>query len=951
MNSIRSILLSPGWLVLCLVLAPQVGAAAEPDAAGREFFEKKIRPVLVEHCYACHSAAARAKKKLRGGLLLDTRQGLLDGGDSGPALVPGKAKDSLLLQTLLHTGDVKMPPKQKLPDSVIADFAAWINKGAPDPRTGGGPAKQVGLSVAEGRKFWSFQPPRKTDAPSVKDRSWPRNDVDVFILAGLEAKGLRPAADADRAVLIRRVFYDLVGLPPSPEEVDAFVADARPDAYERLVDRLLASPGFGERWGRHWLDVARFGESLTLRGFVFGQAWRYRDHVIDHFNADLPFDQFVREQVAGDLLPASSLDQKRGQLIATSFLTLGNTNLEEQDKKQLRMDVVDEQLDTLGRAFLAQTLGCARCHDHKFDPVPTRDYYALAGILRNTKTLTHANVSQWLERPLPADPQREKTLQVQEAAVAALRQQIQTLKSALAKARPPGNPTRPTVRAVADLPGIVVDDAQAKKVGEWKASKYSSSYVGDGYVHDGDAGKGEKTITFQPDIPKTGKYEVRLAYSAASNRAVRVPVTIFSADGEKTVYVNQKQTPEIAGLFQSLGEYTFERSGQGFVLIANKGTKGVVIADAVQFIPVDATAGKSAASKPAASKPAPPEVAKLRKLEAQLKKRLAEGPRRDMVMTVEEEKVIDDAHVHVRGSVHILAEKAPRGFLQVATTGPMPSLPANASGRRELADWLASKDNPLTARVYVNRAWHWLFGEGLVRTPDNFGVTGEKPSHPELLDHLALHFVENGWSVKKLVRLIVMSHTYRQSAVIDIRADPENRLLGRANRRRLEAECIRDTILVVSGQLSLDRGGSIFAPGLASDYTYRHTDTRRSVYSPVFRNALPELFQVFDFADPSVSTGRRNVSTVAPQALFLMNNPFVLDMSRHAARRLLAEDWSDDSQRINRAYRWTLGRLPTDAERRLAVEFLGEAPSSRREDAWGQFFQVLFASLDFRHVN
>jgi cytochrome c553 len=946
-----SFLLLLGWLALTLASAP---AAADDrkadDRAGVEFFEKKIRPVLVQHCYACHSQEAQKKKKLRGGLLLDSKEGWQKGGDSGPVLVPGKAKDSLLLKSLRHETDLRMPPSRKLPDAVVADFAAWINRGAPDPRSGA-VVKARGMSVEEGRKFWAYRQPVRPAVPAVKDTAWPRGEIDAFLLARMEPAGLRPAADADRATLIRRVHYDLTGLPPTPEQVEAFVHDNRPDAYERLVDRLLASPHFGERWGRHWLDVARYAESMTLRGFVFKEAWRYRDHVIDRFNEDAPFDDFIREQIAGDLLPAGNLEQKRRQLTATTFLALANTNLEEQDKKQLVMDVVDEQLDTIGRAFLAQTLGCARCHDHKFDPVPTKDYYALAGILRNTKTLKHANVSQWLEVPLPGDPAAEQATKAHEQAVAALQKQVQTLRTALGKKAKPLNPKRPLVRAVADLPGIVIDDAKAKKVGEWKDSKYSGTYVGAGYIHDGNTGKGEKTVTFQTEVPRTGRYEVRLAYSAGTNRAAKVPVTVFSADGEKTIHIDQRQTPDIDGLFVSLGQYCFERTGQSFVIVANEGTMGHVIADAVVFIPVEDLAAVKEV-KGAAGKAVGDDAAKLRRLEQQLKKLTANGPRRQMVMSVQEEARIEDTHVHVRGSVHNLGEKAPRGFLRVASYGEMPAMPANESGRRQLADWITGKENPLTARVFVNRAWHWLFGAGLVRTTDNFGTTGEKPSHPELLDHLAVRFVEDGWSVKKLVRAIVLSRAYQQSAVADRLAragDPENRLLAHANRRRLEAECIRDTILTVSGRLTIDRGGPTFPVNLATDYAYKHSDTRRSVYAPVFRNSLPELFEVFDFADPSVSTGRRNVSTVVPQALFLMNHPFVPEQSRHAARRLLAEPARDDNERITRAYRLALGRPPADAERRLIAAFL--AGASDHEDAWAQAFQVLFASVDFRYVN
>jgi hypothetical protein len=912
-----------------------------------EFFEKKIRPALAEHCFKCHSSEAEKSKKLKGGLRLDTRDGPRKGGDSGPAIVPGKADHSLLIKVLRYDGDVKMPPTKKLPEAVIADFERWVAMGAPDPRTdSAATAKSTGMSVEEGRKFWAFRPPNRSPLPAVRDVTWPVNGIDQFVLARLEAAGLEPAPDADRATLARRVFYDLVGLPPTPEEVDALTADKDPLAYEKLVDRLLASPQFGERWGRHWLDVARFAESVTLRGFILKEAWRYRDYVIEAFNHDMPFDQFVREQIAGDLLPAKSLDDRRRQLVATTFLQLGNTNLEEQDKKQLRMDVVDEQLDVITKGFLAQTVTCARCHDHKFDPIPTRDYYALAGILRNAKAMEHANVSKWIEVPLPAEPAEEARIRAHEQAVVALEKQIKT-----EKAKATGKSARGAL-AIKDVPGIVVDDTQAKKVGEWKESQYSGNYIGRGYVHDLNAGKGEKTLTFQPELPASGKYDVWLAYTPGTNRDGAVPVTVFSADGEKTISVDMRQPPSIDGRFLSLGQYHFERNGAGFVLIANEGTTGHVVADAVAFLPADRAPERG--DKPSVA----PDV--VRRLEAELKKLQQDAPRREMVMSVVEEPTIEDTRVHIRGSVHTLGEPAPRGFLQVAVVATPPPMPANESGRRQLAEWIAGRDNPLTARVIVNRAWHWLFGAGLVRTPDNFGTTGETPSHPELLDALAIQFMDDGWSIKNLVREIVLSRTYRQHSSIrnpqTAVADPENRLLARQNRRRLDAECVRDTMLFVSGRLRLDAGGPTYPAKMTADYGYRHDDTRRSVYSPVFRNALPELFEAFDFADPSMVTGRRNVSTVAPQALLMMNHPFAIEQARAAAGRLVGHAVRDGSKSqaqpdlLEWAYRLTLGRPPTDGERRVGLKFLGE----RSEDAcaaWTLLFQSLFASADFRYLN
>jgi len=902
--------------------------AAAPGAA--DFFEKKIRPVLAERCYSCHSVKAT---KLKGGLYLDSRQGLLKGGDSGPAVVAGDPKKSLLMKALRWADeDLQMPPKKRLPEQQISDLEAWIGQGAAWP--GGDlavparPHKQVGLTIEEGRKFWAYQAPRKGAG----------GDIDALILARLAAQNQKPAPAADRATLLRRVSYDLIGLPPSPEEVDAFVNDPDSDAFEKVVDRLLASPQYGERWGRHWLDVARYAESLTLRGFILKESWRYRDYVIDAFNRDLPYDRFIREQIAGDLLEAPTLEDRRRRLIATTFLLMGNTNLEDQDKKQLEMDVVDEQLDTLGRAFLAQTLGCARCHDHKFDPIPTRDYYAIAGILKNARTLEHANVSKWLEAPLPTDPAREAEVRKQETAIAALQAQIKTEK----ENTPKGKASKAAgALAVANIAGVAVDDEQAEKVGEWKHSTFSGSYIGLGYSHDEAKGKGEKSLTFHPDLT-AGRYEVRFAYSPGESRATNVPITILSAAGEKLIVVNEQENPPIDGRYVSLGQYRFENN-QGYVIVSNEGTKGHVTADAVVFIPADAADQNKAASKSPAS------GGRLKELEGELKKLQESGPRRDMVMTLREEKTIGDVRVHIRGNVHTLGETAPRGVLRVATLGEAPAMPAKESGRRELADWIVSRDNPLTARVMANRVWHWLFGTGLVRTTDNFGTTGEAPSHPELLDLLAIRFVEEGWSVKRLIRRIVLTDAYRRAPGRPGEADPENRLLGVANRRRLDAECIRDTMLSVAGRLKVDPpGGPTYAVSLSSDYGYKGSSDLRSVYVPVFRNALPEIFEVFDFADASVSTGRRNISTVAPQALYLLNNAFVLDQAKAAAKRLLAEKGGGDRARVVRAWRLTLGRAPTEGE--AAVALRGLAAAGDAEKGWSSVFHALFASVEFRYL-
>jgi hypothetical protein len=945
-------------LSLCLAFCvPE--AAADP---GLDLFEKKIRPLLVEHCYKCHSAES---PKLKGGLSLESQESIRKGGDPGPAVAPGKPDESLLLKAVRYANpDLKMPPKGKLPEQAIADLEKWIALGAPDPRSGAKPAVDVqGVNLEAGRKFWAYQPMRRRTVPSVRDGAWPQGNIDRFILSKLEAGRLKPSPAAERATLIRRVYFDLIGLPPTPAQIDAFGNDPDPEAFARVVDELLASPHFGERWGRHWLDVARYADSSGGgRSLLFPDAWRYRDYVINAFNKDKPYDQFVMEQVAGDLLAtpegakaSGSPLEREEQIVATAFLVLGPTNYERQDKDILEMDVIDEQLDTLGRVFLGQTIGCARCHDHKFDPIPTRDYYALAGIMKSTQTLIHDNVSRWVDTPLPMHADREAEWGRHEGAVAALQAKIKQAKELEGKANPALVATTKPI-SPSELPGLVLDDSQAKKVGAWTHSTSVKGYIGDGYLHDENAGKGQKTLTFVPEFAKPGRYEVRVAYTAGTNRASKTPVHILHLDGEFTGHIDQRQAPPIDGRFTSLGVFRFDTSGQWYVILSNEDTDGHVIVDAVQFLPEPEGGLKS--EEPAKNSPAPPlpQGPSSKQLEEQLKRLTESRPKRPQAMTVKEAAKVDDCHICIRGNFHNRGEKVPRGFLQVLG-GPGPALTAKESGRRELAAWLASRDNPLTVRVMVNRIWHWLFGAGLVRTVDTFGVTGEPPSHPELLDYLATRFVDEGWSVKKLVRAMVLSSTYQMASEASApgrgqQVDPENRLLWRMHRKRLEAECLRDSMLSISGQLDLTAGGPSLNPGAASEYDYKFADTRRSVYTPILRNKLLEFFEAFDFPDPNLVNGKRNVSTVAPQALFLLNSPFVMDQARHAAERAVARRDADETQRLDRAYRLALGRLPTAKEREIALGFLAAAGTSERDRlaAWSRLHQSLFACLDFRYI-
>jgi|TARA_B110000495_G_scaffold108741_1_gene93994 hypothetical protein len=925
------------------VLGGALGAADSADLAGLEFFEKKIRPVLVSECYKCHSK----EKKVKGELRLDWRGGWQKGGESGAAIIPGRVGKSLLIQAIRHAdADLKMPPKKKLSAAQISDFEKWVAMGAPDPRTTSeASAEEKELDLAAARKFWAFQPARKLPAPKVKQTDWPITDIDRFVLAALEAKGIGPVRDADDLTLLRRIYFDLIGLPPTPKQMAEFEKAAnvnRQSAIENAVDALLASPHFGERWGRHWLDVVRFSESTGGgRTLLMKDAWRFRDYVVNAFNADKPYTEFIREQIAGDLIPGGTLEQQRERLTATAFLILGPTNYELQDKTVLEMDIVDEQLDTMGKAFMGLTIGCARCHDHKFDPIRTEDYYGMAGIFKSTKVVIHGNVSAWNKRPLPMSVQQSALAAKQKAAIGAKQKEIAALKKQL------GGNAGPL--SVANLPGIVVDDLQAKLKGDWTRSTSNKGYVGANYIHDGAAGKGEKSVAYTVKIPGDGKFEVRVAYTHGTNRDAKVPVLIRHADGEVTKHIDQTKRPPIDGHFISLGTFDFLVGEWEAVMISTKGTTAHVIADAVQFLPKDA---------PDVAKPAPKLKGKtaqamLKKMESELKALKKSAVKQPELIAADEGDNPGDIQIAVRGNAHNAGPKTPRSFIRVLNVGPAPKIAAQVSGRTELANWLASAEHPLTARVFVNRVWHHLFGKGLVPSMDNFGHSGRLPTNQALLDHLATRFVSEGWSTKKLIREIVLSRVYQLSSesgdLNQEQVDIENKLHWRQNRRRLQAEAIRDAVLSVSGQLNTKSGGDTIKPGTTTEYGYQFEDKRRSLYAPVFRNTPLEILAVFDFADPNLVVGSRTTSSVPTQALFLMNSPFIRAQATAAAQHLLLEKLPDNPARIRQTYRRTLGRNPTARERQIILNFLANEKDPAK--AWPQIFHGLYASLDFRFLN
>ncbi|MCX7423075.1 MAG: PSD1 and planctomycete cytochrome C domain-containing protein [Planctomycetia bacterium] len=822
-----------------------------------EFFEKKIRPVLVAQCYECHSAEAVTRGKLKGMLTVDTRAGLLKGGDSGQAIVPGKPSESLLLKALRHDASVSaMPPKEKLLAAVIADFEAWIAAGAADPRDGPAAVVKRGLSIDEGRKFWSFVPPQRVVPPSVKRADWVRDDIDRFVLTKLEEQGIEPLGDTQPHLLLRRLSFDLLGLPPAPEEVAEFVngwnaANAQPDRQQswlsQTVDRLLSQRQFGERWGRHWLDVARYADSNGRdRNVYFYHAWRYRDYVIESFHRDKPFDQFLREQIAGDLLPFASPEQRDEQRIATGFLALGAKSFEEIKPEVFRMDVIDEQIELVSRAVLGLSVGCARCHDHKFDPIPTADYYALAGIFRSTQTLAGYG--------------------------------------------PKG--IKATAYSHSELQPVGPD---AERLGP------------DGLAY---------LVKLQ---------ELTLAQNTARSDRYRIVRRVADAKLKLA-----KPAADKAALEQDLARMETEVKDWDVKVKAHE--------QALQ------TAMDSAPPQPG------------------------------WAMGLRERESSEDCRIHIRGETTNLGDAVPRGTLQIITFTDAKPVDVKSSGRLELADRLTRRDNPLTARVFVNRVWLHLFGRGLVTTPDDFGVNGVRPSHPELLDHLAVRFMDDGWSIKRLVRAIVLNRTYREASG-EPEKDPDNVFLSRMKPRRLEVEAFRDAIKSVAGTLDLTPPSSEqaflakFNPYREDEYrtfqplftTTNLEQSQRSVYLPVVRGVLPEMFPLFDFASPERSVAQRDESIVPAQSLFLMNSPWIVEQSRHAASQLLDEKSLDDAGRVHRIYQRAFARSPTSEELTRSLRYLAEPESvaidpkaapptaeQLRLERWTSFCQILFASGEFR---
>jgi len=784
--------------------------AAESSTDGIDFFEKRIRPIFASHCYECHGAAS-AKKN--GALLLDTVEGLAKGGQSGPLFVAGDPDKSRIVKAVRYADkNLRMPPKQKLSSMQIGDLEAWVKIGAPLPGAAAPVAKtKYGMSLEEGKRFWSFQPIKNPTPPKVKDASWPLTPVDQFILAKFESAGIVPAPIADKRTLLRRVTFDLTGLPPTPAEMDAFLADSSSQAFEKVVDRLLASPRYGERWGRHWLDVARYADtSGNAADYPVPQAFKYRDWVIRAFNRDLPYDQFLREQLAGDLIPGGTDAERFERITATGYLAIARRF--GGDRMGEHHLTLEDTIDNLGRTMLGFSVSCARCHDHKFDPFTMSDYYGLYGIFSSTRyPFPGAEVGQRPEDFIPLAPAKEI-----QALLKAHREKLAGMDAEIKK--------------------LEMAEAEAKKA---------------------------------PDGP-------------------------------------DKKT-QIAAAAKALAE-------------------------------------------------------------ARKKRAEAQPPVFDVAYAVADAKPAN-AKMQLRGDPKRLGDEVPRHFPAVLGGQELPK-GNTASGRLQLAQWITDPKNPLPARVMVNRIWQYHFGKGIVHTPSDFGVRGTPPTHPELLDFLATRFIESGWSIKAMHKLILLSRTW-QLASTDVpesaKLDPANDLFWKFTRHRLDAESIRDTMLFVSGELD-ERTPSAhpFPPTKSWGFTQHapffavYETRQRSVYLMQQRLRKNPYLALFDGADPSSSTGVRLPSTTPLQALFLMNDPLAHQVAAKFAQRALAAGPAE-STRLEFAYRNALNRSPSAEEKEECAEFLKKyrdklvslkTPGNQLESlTWSAFARALLSGNEFIFVD
>ena len=855
---------------------------------------------------------------------MDSREHLIKGGNSGPAIVPGKPDESLLIRAVAHTHErLKMPPQGKLSDEQVADLKTWVEAGAHWDNTAAAaaPSKSAQYVItAEQRRFWAFQPVKKPAVPDVHDRSWVKYPIDNFILAKLESKSLRPVAPADKRTLIRRATFDLAGLPPTPDEVESFLKDSSPDAFAKVVDRLLASPRYGERWGRHWLDVARYADAdqMGLGEDPFPNAFRYRDWVIRAFNQDLPYDQFIQAQIAGDLLET---DTNRGQLRpGLGLFGLGPWYYKIVEPSKARADERHDRVDVLTRGFLGLTVACARCHDHKYDPIANTDYYALAGVFANT---------EYQEYPLsPASvvedfKAKQQKITDQEAAIkkvleaARLRVGELLAKSTegyvrAAQALAAGRETN--VEAVADREKLD-HESFTRWVAYLKAPQKEHPYLN---AQPAMAAEFAAIVRALIDEKKSiDEYNVRILEQSKNSKD---PYDIF-CKGCNAV------TKTLARDKYVLWTDLFAAKQR-----SNEKQPGLYYNDDKQ---IDRFLSSDEKAK----------VAAMREELNGLKKALpSQYPFLHAIADTEKPA---DLPVHLRGDPYNLGDPVPRRFLPILSRSEPPAF-RQGSGRLELAKAIANPENPLTARVIMNRVWKYHFGNGIVRTLSNFGKAGDTPSHPELLDYLATRLVENKWSIKAMHREIMLSAAYAlgsESSTAGQAADPGNRLLWHANRSRVDVEDLRDSLLFVSGKLDMTEAG----PPVAWD----EKNNRRTVYGKVSRFKLERMLMLFDFPDPTITCEQRAVTNVPLQRLFFLNSDLMATSAKGFSDRLLNAPLSDDGARVTEAYRILFGRSPSDSERNAGLRFLRdtEGESHNLTEAWQQYSQILLSSNEFSFVD
>ena len=927
---------------LFCVAAPKVVAA--DDAAA--FFENSVRPILVEHCVGCHGP-----KKQEAGLRLDSAAGLRKGSENGPVVVAGDVEHSKLIEVVRHVGAIKMPPKNKLPDRAIESLTKWVKNGAVWPAV----ANDNSGSIQERSKtHWAFQPVKDSAVPTVRNQDWVRTPIDAFVLARLEAAGLQPSPPADRRTLIRRATFDLHGLPPMPNEVAAFEADESPNAFEKVVNRLLASPRYGERWGRHWLDVARYSDT---KGYVrlkdnpnYPCSWTYRDYVIRAFNEDLPFDQFVMQQLAADQL---ELGDDPRPLAAMGFLTLGQRFLNSQN------DIIDDRIDVVTRGLLGLTVSCARCHDHKFDPVPTRDYYSLHGVFASS---IEPHVPPLIV-PAAERPRHDAYLQELQRRTDQLQQFLRTQQSKLEKsARERAGEyllaaqkeqlqanflaVMFLIDASKDLNPVMTQRwgqllEQTRKrhhpvLATWHALANLSASAPDEF-----AAKARELIAKWRDVSDPKQQLNTVVVRALANTSPSSLADVATRFGELFQQVEARwlETLKANSSAKQLADADWEELRQ--VLFGDEAPSVIRLTEVEEFLFVDTTTQNQ-----------------LHDQQRQVEDWIASAGAAPHAHVLIDAAVPVTPRVFVRGNASNPGVAVPRQFLEVLSRGERHPF-QQGSGRLELARAIADRNNPLTARVLVNRVWLHHFGAGIVRTPSDFGLRGEPPTHPELLDHLAAHFMAEGWSIKTLHRRIMRSSVYQQSSRDELsrerEVDPENKLLWKMNRRRLDWEALRDSLLAVSGKLDLTMGGP------AMNQTTPPFSTRRAIYGFIDRQNLPSVLRAFDFAAPDASSPQRHLTTVPQQALFLMNSPFLQDQARNLSARPDLIRVEQTEQRIDAVYRTLFSRAAEPEEIALGKKFLesndGAAAAStptgesRHLTRWQEYLQMLLLANEFLFVD